>query len=62
MRSPFFGQTFLDWKRAEELFSPELLNRMTLKPMGRAVKASILSLGVALGVSACSNDYTVSYV
>jgi 6-phosphogluconolactonase (cycloisomerase 2 family) len=30
--------------------------------MGRAVKASMLSLGVALGVTACSNDYTVSYV
>jgi 6-phosphogluconolactonase len=35
---------------------------MKLKPIGRAVQASILSLGVALGVSACSNDYTVSYV
>lgn len=30
--------------------------------MGRAVKASVLSLTMALGVSACSNDYTVSYV
>lgn len=30
--------------------------------MGRAVKASVLSLAMALGVSACSNDYTVSYV
>ena len=48
--------------RAENLFAPELEKRMTLKPMGRAVKASMLSLGVALGVSACSNDYTVSYV
>jgi 6-phosphogluconolactonase len=35
---------------------------MTLKPIGRAVKASMLSLAVALGVTACSNDYTVSYV
>jgi 6-phosphogluconolactonase (cycloisomerase 2 family) len=35
---------------------------MTWKPMGRALKASILSLAVALGLSACSNDYTVSYV
>ena len=35
---------------------------MTLKPMGRAVKASMLSLAMALGVTACSNDYTVSYV
>ena len=35
---------------------------MKFKPMGRVVKASMLSLGVALGVSACSNDYTVSYV
>ena len=30
--------------------------------MGRVLKASILSLSVALGVTACSNDYTVSYV
>ncbi len=30
--------------------------------IGRAVKASMLSLAVALGVTACSNDYTVSYV
>lgn len=35
---------------------------MTLKPMGRTVKASMLSLAMALGVTACSNDYTVSYV
>jgi 6-phosphogluconolactonase len=35
---------------------------MTLKPMGRVVKASMLSLAMALGVTACSNDYTVSYV
>lgn len=35
---------------------------MKWKPMGRAVKASVLSLAMALGVSACSNDYTVSYV
>ena len=31
-------------------------------PMRRTLKASILSLAVALGLSACSNDYTVSYV
>jgi 6-phosphogluconolactonase len=43
-------------------FAPELLNRMTLKPMGRVVKASMLSLALALGVTACSNNYTVSYV
>ena len=43
-------------------FAPELLNRMTLKPMGRVVKASMLSLAIALGLTACSNDYTVSYV
>ena len=30
--------------------------------MGRVLKASILSLSVALGITACSNDYTVSYV
>jgi DNA-binding beta-propeller fold protein YncE len=39
-----------------------LLKRMTLKPAGRVVKASMLSLAMALGVTACSNDYTVSYV
>jgi 6-phosphogluconolactonase (cycloisomerase 2 family) len=30
--------------------------------MGRAVTASMLSLAMALGVTACSNDYTVSYL
>ena len=30
--------------------------------MGRAGMASMLSLAMALGVTACSNDYTVSYV
>ncbi len=35
---------------------------MTLIPMGRAVKATMLSLALALGATACSNDYTVSYV
>ena len=30
--------------------------------MGRAVKATLLSLAMALGITACSNDYTVSYV
>jgi len=35
---------------------------MMLRPMGRAVTASILSLAMALGVTACSNDYTVSYL
>jgi 6-phosphogluconolactonase len=35
---------------------------MKSNPMGRRVKAAMLSLGVALGVTACSNDYTVSYV
>jgi 6-phosphogluconolactonase (cycloisomerase 2 family) len=30
--------------------------------MGRAATASMLSLAMALGVTACSNDYTVSYV
>jgi 6-phosphogluconolactonase len=35
---------------------------MKLKSMGRVVKTSVLSLGLALGVTACSNDYTVSYV
>jgi 6-phosphogluconolactonase (cycloisomerase 2 family) len=35
---------------------------MMLKPMGRAVTASMLSLAMALGVTSCSNDYTVSYL
>ena len=35
---------------------------MTLKLTGRALKASLLSLAVALGITACSSDYTVSYV
>jgi 6-phosphogluconolactonase (cycloisomerase 2 family) len=35
---------------------------MRLKPMGRAATASMLSLAMALGVTACSNDYTVSYL
>jgi 6-phosphogluconolactonase (cycloisomerase 2 family) len=43
-------------------FALELLNRMKWRPMGRAVKASMLSLALLLGVTACSNDYTVSYV
>lgn len=30
--------------------------------MGRVLKATMLSLVMALGVTACSNDYTVSYV
>jgi 6-phosphogluconolactonase (cycloisomerase 2 family) len=30
--------------------------------MGRAGTASMLSLAMALGVTACSNDYTVSYL
>ena len=36
--------------------------RAGFRPMGRAATASILSLAMALGVTACSNDYTVSYV
>jgi len=45
-----------------ETICPELWNRMMLRPMGRAVTASMLSLAMALGVTACSNDYTVSYL
>ena len=47
---------------SERRNAPELLNRMSSKTMGRVVKASMLSLALALGVGACSNDYTVSYV
>jgi len=35
---------------------------MKLKLIGRAGTASMLSLAMALGVTSCSNDYTVSYV
>jgi len=35
---------------------------MTWKPLGRTATATILSLAAALGLTACSNDYTVSYV
>lgn len=35
---------------------------MKSNPMGRVLKAAMLSLGLALGVTACSNDYTVSYL
>jgi 6-phosphogluconolactonase len=35
---------------------------MKLKPISRAVTASMLFLAMALGVTACSNDYTVSYL
>jgi len=35
---------------------------MKLKFKGRAATASILSLAMALGVSSCSNDYTVAYL
>jgi 6-phosphogluconolactonase (cycloisomerase 2 family) len=38
------------------------MDRMISKPIGRAVTASMLSLAMALGVTACSNDYTVSYL
>jgi 6-phosphogluconolactonase (cycloisomerase 2 family) len=38
------------------------LKSMKLKTMGRSAAASIMSLAVALGITACSNDYTVSYV
>ena len=35
---------------------------MMLRLMGRAGTASMLSLAMALCVTACSNDYTVSYL
>jgi 6-phosphogluconolactonase (cycloisomerase 2 family) len=35
---------------------------MTLNSLGRAASASILSLALLLGVTSCSNDYTVAYV
>jgi 6-phosphogluconolactonase len=50
----------MDWARKR--FAPELLNRMKLNPMGRAATASILSLAMVLGVTSCSNDYTVAYL
>ncbi|HUD21951.1 MAG TPA: beta-propeller fold lactonase family protein [Acidobacteriaceae bacterium] len=35
---------------------------MMLRPISRVVTASMLSLAMALSVTACSNDYTVSYL
>jgi len=35
---------------------------MTLNRMGRAATASMVSLAMALGVSACNSDYTVAYL
>jgi 6-phosphogluconolactonase len=35
---------------------------MTLNTMGRAAVASILSLSMGLGLTACSSDYTVAYL
>jgi len=35
---------------------------MKFNPMGRMATASMLSLATVLGVSSCSNDYTVAYV
>ncbi len=51
-----------DRMRAEGDLPGSDLRRMMGKPMGRAVKASILSLAMALGLTACSNDYSVAYV
>ena len=51
-----------DGMRAEGDLPGSDLRRMMGKPMGRAVKASILSLAMALGLTACSNDYSVAYV
>ena len=39
-----------------------MIRTMPRTSKGRILKASILSLAVALGLTACSNDYTVSYV
>ena len=35
---------------------------MMSNPIGRVLTATMLSLAMALGVTACSNDYTVSYL
>src|SRR5689334_11130872 len=35
---------------------------MTLKKMGRGALASIVSLAMGLGLTACGRDYTVGYV
>jgi 6-phosphogluconolactonase len=42
--------------------APELWNRMTLIRMGRAAKASVVSMAMVLGISACNSDYTVAYL
>ena len=35
---------------------------MKLKTTGRIVKASLVSLALGLGLTACTRDYTVAYV
>ena len=35
---------------------------MKAKSIGRALTATVLSLGITLGITSCSNDYTVAYV
>jgi 6-phosphogluconolactonase len=55
-------RTCTRWNKGRRYDAPELLNRMSSKTIGRVVKASMVSLAMALGVTACSNDYTVSYV
>ncbi|GAC1419953.1 MAG: hypothetical protein NVSMB62_13370 [Acidobacteriaceae bacterium] len=38
------------------------MERMKGRSIGRVVAASLVSLGVMLGATSCSNDYTVAYV
>ena len=42
--------------------APELRKRMKLTNMGRIAKASVFSVALGLGLTACSRDYTVAYV
>ncbi len=42
--------------------APELRKRMKLTKMGRIAKASVFSVALGLGLTACSRDYTVAYV
>ena len=42
--------------------APELRQRMKLTKMGRIAKASVFSVALGLGLTACSRDYTVAYV
>lgn len=49
-------------KQWAETNCPGVTKCMTLNKMGRGALASILSLAMGFGMTACTHDYTVSYV